>query len=125
MARLKGSGKGITERFNIRLDEDTAAFYRSKANENGISSSEYLRQLLMHGVIADNVREIELRLQQTAETIQSNLDSQKRELPDEVILSIFTCEALLTAIVEARDVQQLYEAQNKAKSRLDKLRASS
>lgn len=125
MSSIKKFNKETAERFNIRLDEETAAFLRKKAGESKRTISEYLRQTIIQGVISSNVEEIELRLQQTVGTIQTNLDVQKRELPDEVILSIFTCEALLTAIVEARDVQQLYEAQNKAKSRLDKLKASS
>ena len=36
--------------------------------------------------------------------------------------SVFTAEYMLAAIVEARDVQQLYEAQNKAKAKLKRVK---
>lgn len=123
MSLLKRTPKETTERFNIRLDQDTAAFLRKKAGESRRTLSEYLRQTLIQGVIFSNVEEIELRLQQTVDSIHSHSASQN-SLPEEVILSIFTCEALLTAIVEARDIQKLYTAQDKAKTRLNKLKAS-
>lgn len=123
MSLLKRTPKETTERFNIRLDQDTAAFLRKKAGESRRTLSEYLRQTLIQGVISSNVEEMELRLQQTVDSIHAHLASQNG-LPEEVILSIFTCEALLTAIVEARDIQELYTAQNKAKTRLNKLKAS-
>ena len=46
----------------------------------------------------------------------------KVEIPDELLLSVFTAENMLAAIVEAKDVQQLYEAQNKAKAKLKRLK---
>ncbi len=123
MPRAKGTGKGPTERFNIRLDEDTARFYRTKANEHGISISEFLRQTLVQGVIAENVHEIEQRLRRLIDEIRaSGQVGGNVAIPDEMLLSIFTSEAMLAAIVEARDVQKLYEAQDKAKARITRMK---
>lgn len=123
MPRLKGTGKGPSERFNIRLDEDTARFYRTKANEHGISISEYLRQTLVQGVIAENVQDIENRLRNVLEEIRSGSQAAGRaDIPDEMLLSVFSSEFMLAAIVEARDVQALYTAQDKAKAKLKKMK---
>lgn len=122
MPRKAGTGKGATGRFNIRLDDDTAAFFRTKANEHGLSASEYLRQTLVKGVIAENVAEIEERLKGLIDEIRAKAapsqTSAGAAIPGHVILSIYTCEELLKAIVEARDPSQLYEAQDRAKARL-------
>lgn len=126
MARNKGGGKGPSDRFNIRLDEDTARFYRSKANEHGIAISEFLRQTLVQGIIAENVHDIEHRLMRVASEIQSGGQGGfGNSVPDELLLSVFTNEALLQAIVEARDPQQLYEAQDRAKARLKRFKEGS
>lgn len=123
MPRAKGTGKGPTDRFNIRLDENTARFYRTKANEHGISVSEFLRQTLVQGVIAENVQDIEHRLRRLLdEVVAGGQIGGKAEIPDELLLSVFTSENMLAAIVEAKDVQQLYEAQNKAKAKLKRLK---
>lgn len=123
MPRAKGTGKGATERFNIRLDEDTARFYRTKANEHGISISEYLRQTLVQGVIAENVHEIEQRLRRLIDEFRAGgHGGGPAVIPDELLLSMFTSEAMLAAIVEARDVQKLYEAQDKAKAKLSRMK---
>lgn len=125
MPRLKGTGKGPADRFNIRLDEATAGFYRTKANEHGISISEYLRQMLVQGVIAENVHEIELRLRRVVDEIRVNEQAgRQQQIPDDLLLSVFTSESMLASIVEARDVQKLYEAQDKAKARLKRLKGS-
>lgn len=123
MPRQPGTGKGETERFNIRLDKDTARFYRTKANEHGVSMSDYLRNTLVQGVIAENVHEIEDRLRALIAQIKAGgSGSADATMSDEVLLAIFTSEAMLTAIVEARDTQALYDAQDKAKARLKRLR---
>ncbi len=125
MPRQKGIGKGETERFNIRMDKDTAHFYRKKANEHGLSVSEFLRQMLMHGIIAENVQEIEERLKHTASEIQADLyGSRAMTIPDPVLLSVLTSEALLKSIVEARDIQKLYEAQNTAQATLKQIKGA-
>ncbi len=123
MPRLKGTGKGPSARINIRLDEDVLAFYKRKANEHGVSTSEYLGRLLVQGVIAENVQEIEARLRGVMMEMQ-HVDGARSnmQLPDEVLLSVFAAENMLAAIVEAKDVQELYKAQDKAKAKLKKLK---
>ena len=119
MPRQKGTGKGSTERINIRLDEETAAFYRTKANEHGVSISEFLRQTLVQGIIAESIQEIEQRLKRAVEEINTKSQNQsKSTLPDKILLSILSSEALLSAIVQSKDIQQLYAAQDSAKQKL-------
>ena len=119
MPRIRGIGKGVTERINIRLDPEVTSFYRRKANEHGVSISEYLRQTLVQGIITENVQEIEERLLKVADGLKRSTNQDRASMPDELLLSIFTTEALLSAIVESRDTQQLYEAQNTARRRLN------
>ena len=68
-------------------------FYRKKANEHGISVSDYLRQMLIQGVIAENVQEIEWKLRQIIEEIKNNSTSNSHKLPDKVLLSILRFRA--------------------------------
>ena len=123
MPRTKGTGKGETERFNIRLDEDTARFYRTKANEHGVSISEYFRQTLVQGVISENVQDIEHRMRRLIDEIRTCSQTDCNvDIPDELLLSVFTSEYMLAAIVESKDIQKLYEAQDKAKEMLKRVK---
>lgn len=123
MPRQKGTSKGPTKPITLRLDDDTETFYKRKANEHGISLAEYLRQTLVQGVIAENVQDIEQRLRRLLDEIRTGgQGGGKVEIPDELLLSVFTAENMLAAIVEAKDVQQLYEAQNRAKAKLKRLK---
>ena len=119
MPRLKGHGKGPSDRINIRLDGPVGAFYRSKANEHGLRVSDYLRGLLTQGVITENVQEIEQRLRALIGEIAAAGDrAGGGAIPDALLLSVLTSEALLSKIVEQRDTQELYAAQEVAKARL-------
>ena len=119
MPRSKQTSLGATERFNVRLDPDSAAFYRAKANEHGISMSEFFRQILVQGIIADTVHEIELRLRAAVADIRDGDVALRTPLiPDDVLLSLFSIEAMLVTIVTARDIQGLYAAQDKAAEKL-------
>lgn len=123
MPRVKGTSKGETERFNIRLDEDTARFYRTKANEHGVSISEYFRQTLIQGVISENVQDIEYRMRRLIDEIRTCSKTYCNvDIPDELLLSVFTSEYMLAAIVESKDIQKLYEAQDKAKEMLNRVK---
>lgn len=116
----KAHGKGATDRFNIRLDAITADFYRRKANAAGVSMAEFLRQTLHEGVIAENIHEVEARIQALIATIPASV----RSIPDDIALSLLTSEAMLTAIVTAQNIQVLYKAQDAAKAKMDKLKAA-
>lgn len=87
-----------------------------------MSLSEFLRQMIVQGVIAENVREIETRLQHTVDEICTRAQpASATVLPENVLLSLFTSEALLTVIVEERNPQKLYEAQEMAKRKLKRM----
>ncbi len=123
MRRNQRTAKGETERFNIRLEKDTAYFYRKRAHEHGISVSEFLRHTLVQGVIAETVQEIELCLSRKVEEIRAaHQSSHACAIPENVLLAIYTSEALLAAIVESRNPQQLYEAQNRATLKLKRMK---
>ena len=123
MPKSHSSSKGPTRPITIRLEHDVEQFYRRKANEHGVSMAEYLRQTLVQGVIAENVFEIEQRLRRLIAEIHAGGQTGDRTgISDELLLSAFTSEHLLTAIVEARDIQKLYEAQDAAKARLAELK---
>ncbi len=123
MPRPKSSSKGPTRPVAVRLEPDVEQFYKRKANEHGIALSEYLRQTLVQGVIAENVDEIEHRLRRLVDEIHAGRQTGARTaIPDELLLSVFMSEQLLSAIVEARDIQKLYEAQDAARARLRELK---
>ncbi len=123
MQKTKSTVKGATKPITIRLDHDVEQFYRRKANEHGVALSEFLRQTLVQGVIAENVQEIEQRLRGLVDEIRlSGQTGGRAGIPDELLLSVFMSEHLLTAIVEARDIQKLYEAQDAAQARLAELK---
>lgn len=123
MPRLKGTGKGESDRVNVRFDKDTLAYYRRKANEHGVTISEYLRQILVQGVIAENVQEIESRLMGVFSRFGENLARERSaRIPDEIVMSILTTEQLLIAIVEAKDPQELYRAQVRAREKLKRIK---
>ena len=125
MAWPKGQGKGETDRFNIRLDKDTAGFYRRKAKEAGLTVSDYLRKTLHEGVIAENIHEAEERIRALfAEARAVTTPAAGGGVSDDLQLAVYTCEAMLIAIVEARDTQALYDAQNAARAKLKKLKGA-
>ena len=110
MPRPKGAGKGATEVIGLRLEKEVVAYYRTKANEAGLSLSQFLKQTLMAGLAAESFEKIEERLQAIASTIPS-AEKGKSALPEEAWKSMFLTEALVTRIVESRNPQDLYDAQ--------------
>ena len=124
MAKQKTSVAADVQIVTMRLDKDTALYYRRRAQERGMSLSDFLRNMIVQGMIAENALDIEQRMRAMIGEmqIQTSGDGQAC-LPDSVLLSLFTSEALLTAIVEARNVQDLYAAQDRAKAKLQRLKA--
>lgn len=124
MAKPKTSVSDDVQIVTMRLDKDTALYYRRRAKERGVSLSDFLRNLIVQGMIAENALDIEQRMRVMIGEMQLQGGSGGRaDLPDSVLLSLFTSEALLTAIVEARNVQDLYAAQDRAKAKLQRLKA--
>ena len=104
----------------IRLPPEEEAYYREKASALFMSLSAYLSKVLVQGVIAESMQDFEGKISDLVASIPASIDSQKEAVPDDIALSVFTCEALLTAIVEAQDNQVLYRAQDAARAKLKK-----
>jgi plasmid stability protein len=123
MPRARGFGKGETARTNIRLDPDTLAFYKKRANENGVSLSEYLRQLLTQGVTTETVASIEARLSQAGHEIAAKVSHAQAAHSMPILLqrALLETHAMLVKIIEAQDIQALYDAQEIAKAKLARL----
>lgn len=121
---MKNNDKKETcTRFNIRLDEETANFYRLRAQHHRMNISEYLRRLLIHGVITENVHEIETRLRSLiTEAGLNHGSSSQGGLTDEERFSLYFCEEVLSKIVEDKSVQRLYEVRDNVKKRLCRMK---
>ncbi len=90
-----------------------------------MSLSDFLRNMIVQGMIAENALDIEQRMRAMIGEFQLQASSGgQAALPDSVLLSLFTSEALLAAIVEARNVQDLYSAQDRAQAKLARLKAA-
>jgi plasmid stability protein len=126
MPRPRGFGKGETARANVRLDPDTLAFYKTRANEYGVSLSEYLRQLLTQGVTTETVASIEARLNQAGDEIATKVSRAQAAHSMPILLqrALLETHAMLTKIVEAQDIQALYDAQEIAKAKLARLHSA-
>lgn len=126
MPRPRGFGKGETSRANVRLDPDTLAFYKARANEHGVSLSEYLRQLLTQGVTTETVNIIEARLNHAGDEIVAKVSRAQaaHNMPILLQRALLETHAMLTKIVEAQDIQALYDAQQIAKAKLTRLHGS-
>ena len=123
MPRIRRSDDSGSKFIGFRLDRDTADFYSKRAKANGSTLSEFLRNMIVQGMIAESAYEVEQRLRGLVDEIHAGRQTGDRSgIPDELLLSAFTSEHLLTSIVEARDIQKLYEAQDAARARLAELR---
>ena len=122
MPRPKGAGKGASEVIGLRLEKEVVAFYRAKANEAGLSLSQFLKQTLMAGLAADSFQRIEERLEGIVTGINGAVFQSKSTLPEEAWKSMFLTEALVTRIVESRNPQDLYDAQLAANKKVQALK---
>lgn len=119
MPKLKKDAGDGSKFVGLRLDKDTAAYYSKRAKERGTTLSEFLRNMIVQGLIAETAHEIEQRMRgMIAEMHGAGGGSSAAALPENVLLSIYTTEQLLTKIVEARNMQDLYEAQDRARARI-------
>lgn len=123
MAKPKKSVADDVQIVTMRLDKETATYYRRRANERGVSLSDFLRNMIVQGMIAETALDVEQRMRAMLDEMQlraAGVGSAK--LPENALLSIYTSEQLLTKIVEVRNVQDLYDAQDKAKARIKRER---
>ncbi|MDJ1167691.1 hypothetical protein QHI69_37875 (plasmid) [Burkholderia gladioli pv. gladioli] len=124
MPPQKGSGRGISERFNIRLDAATAAAYRELAHAAGLPLSEFLRQTLTRGLVQQNVERVEARLDAlNARLPAAPAPAIDDALLDELAVGVFFCRDVLRQIVSDRNIQTAYEADDRARAQVKRLRA--
>ncbi len=132
MPRLAGSNKGKSGRVTIRLDKPTEDFYRRKAQEAGVPLAEHCRQLLMRGIIQDNVEQLEKRLTallalfpDPAKINGSHAGGTPNGsglmLPAEIVRATFFSREVLKAIAAKQNQQIFYDAQDAAEAETRKL----
>ena len=119
MSKISKGEQGASKVVTFRLDDDTALYYGKRAKETGVSLSTFIKNMIMQGMIADNALEIEQRIGALIAAIPKSLQpSSVGGMSDNALLSLYTTQYLLTAIVQARDPQELYAAQDKAAAKL-------
>lgn len=122
MPRLAGTGKGRNQAITVRLPPDEFAWYKTQANMHGVPMNAYLSKLLVDGAVAGKVQEFEERMQRLIALIPESVSTGAAAIPDPYLLSLLTCEAILSEIAGSQDTQVLYRAQDAAKQRLAKLK---
>lgn len=125
MPRPRGTGKGESARITLRFEPAELAYYGKRAQAAGVSTSAFIRQRLVEGMVAENAADIEARLVAVMQEIQGASGGRAAGMSDEMVLSILTTEALLATVVQSQDVQALYAAQDAAKAKLKRLKAAS
>lgn len=125
MPRPRGTGKSESARITLRFEPAELAYYGKRAQAAGVSTSAFIRQRLVEGMVAENAADIEARLVALMHEIQGASGGRATGMSDEMMLSILTSEALLATVVQAQDVQALYAAQDAAKAKLKRLKAAS
>lgn len=120
MPKQKSQTSALGKPITIRLPPDEEAYYRKQAAAHRMPLNAFITKTLVQGVTAENMLEFEERIERLVGSIPSDLRGLGGGVPDDLALSLFTCEALLTAIVEAQDSQTLYAAQDAAKARMRK-----
>lgn len=119
MPKLKKDSGDGSKFVGLRLDQETAAYYSKRAKERGTTLSDFLRNMIVQGMIAETAHEIEQRMRSMLAEMQVSGGQQGgAAIPENVLLSIYTTEQLLTKIVEARNMQDLYEAQDRARAKI-------
>jgi len=120
------TGKPIgvkTPRITVRLDTETTLYYRKRAKENGVTLSEFLRRLIVNGMLSDTAIQSEKNMYAMLREMREISEvNPQATLPDSLLLSIFFCEHILAEIMGGKSIQSVYDAQNKAKERLFKER---
>lgn len=124
MATKKQTTPGSSDVVSVRFSHETSSFYRKRAQEAGVSLSTYIQKTLTAGVMAESVQTVNQRMNSVADKINMTVEALREPgLPDEAWKSLFMIESLLTVIVESRNPQDLYDAQEKANKRVQQMKA--
>jgi hypothetical protein len=119
MPKKPANGEDGSKFIGLRLDRDTAAYYSKRAKERGTTLSEFLRTMIVQGMIAETALDVEQRMRVMLAEMQIQTGGGgSAKLPENALMSIYTSEQLLTKIVEARNPQDLYDAQDRAKAKI-------
>ncbi|WP_017917804.1 plasmid mobilization protein [Burkholderia gladioli] len=127
MPRLKTPGKGASKPISFKLDPESERFYRRKAQESGLSLSDYIRKQLAQGVITENVSLIEQRLKGLIDLLAGQASAaggpgnSGTMLPAEIVRATFFCQEVLKAIASNQNKQTYYAAQEAAEAETRKL----
>lgn len=106
-------------RVTLRLDREADAFFRSQANRHGKSLSDYLKSLLMEGLVAMRIEEVEERLTALIEKVPASQPGQSGAgFSSEGLLALFTIEAALEEILRQRDPAAWIKVLDKARRRM-------
>ncbi|RQU97926.1 hypothetical protein DF047_37615 [Burkholderia cenocepacia] len=127
MPRLKTPGKGASKPISFKLDPESERFYRRKAQENGVSLSDYIRKQLALGVVTENVSLIDQRLKALIQQLSGHTPSDGgpgksvQTLPSELVQAVFFSREVLTSIISDRNIQFFHQAQDRAEAATRKL----
>ncbi|WP_186019495.1 hypothetical protein [Burkholderia gladioli] len=127
MPRLKTPGKGASKPISFKLDPESERFYRRKAQESGVSLSDYIRKQLAQGVITENVSLIEQRLRGLIDLLAGQASAAgaqghaRTTLPAEIVRATFFSQEVLKAIASTQNQQTYYAAQEAAEKETKKL----
>ncbi|MDN7466208.1 plasmid mobilization protein [Burkholderia gladioli] len=127
MPRLKTPGKGASKPISFKLDPESERFYRRKAQESGLSLSDYIRKQLAQGVITENVSLIEQRLKGLIDLLAGQASAAGAQgnarpmLPAELVRAMFFSREVLKAIAAKQNQQIFYDAQDAAEAETKKL----
>ncbi|MBJ9711896.1 hypothetical protein MMZ06_27770 [Burkholderia gladioli] len=127
MPRLKTPGKGASKPISFKLDPESERFYRRKAQESGLSLSDYIRKQLAQGVITENVSLIEQRLRGLIDLLAGQASAAGAQvnartmLPAEIVRATFFSQEVLKAIASNQNKQTYYAAQEAAEEETKKL----
>jgi hypothetical protein len=123
MPKKKLAAQKLGAPLRVRLPPDEEAYFRAQAALHRMPISGYLTKLLIQGATAESAAEIGDRMQQMIDTLNSKAQTgDSASMYEHIALSAFTSEALLTAILQKQDVSTLYDAQDAARAKLNKIR---
>ncbi|WP_186038968.1 hypothetical protein, partial [Burkholderia gladioli] len=101
---------------SFKLDPESERFYRRKAQESGLSLSDYIRKQLAQGVITENVSLIEQRLKGLIDLLAGQASAAGAQgnarpmLPAELVRAMFFSREVLKAIAAKQNQQIFYDA---------------